>query len=136
FVIREDGHILTNNHVIAMAADGQGTITVAFENGREVNASIVGRSPSYDLAVIKVSSKEKLHTVPLGDSDKVVVGEPVVAVGSPLGLAGTVTSGIISAKNRAVTAGGSGETSFISGLQTDAAINPGNSGGPLANLRA
>jgi putative serine protease PepD len=136
FVIREDGHILTNNHVIAMAAGADGgQIDVAFQNGEERTAKIVGRSPSYDLAVIKVGGA-KLQPVPLGDSDGIIVGEPVVAIGSPLGLAGTVTSGIISARNRAVTAGGEDETSFISALQTDAAINPGNSGGPLVNLKA
>jgi putative serine protease PepD len=139
FVVREDGHILTNNHVIAMAAgSGGGGIVVAFQNGDERPAKIIGRSPSYDLAVIKVEGAGKLKPVSLGNSDDVVVGEPVVAVGSPLGLAGTVTSGIVSARNRAVTAGGDqdGETSFISALQTDAAINPGNSGGPLVNLKA
>jgi putative serine protease PepD len=135
FVIRDDGHILTNNHVIAMAAD-DGTITVGFDNGEEATAKIVGRSPSYDLAVIRVTGVDNLKPVALGDSDGVIVGEPVVAIGSPLGLAGTVTSGIVSARNRPVTAGGEGENSFINALQTDAAINPGNSGGPLVNLRA
>jgi putative serine protease PepD len=83
-----------------------------------------------------VSDVQGLTALTLGNSDSVAVGDPVVAVGSPLGLAGTVTSGIISAKNRAVTAGGAGgETSYINAIQTDAAINPGNSGGPLVNLR-
>ncbi|MBM7786024.1 S1C family serine protease [Tenggerimyces flavus] len=135
FVIRDDGHIVTNNHVIAMAAT-DGSITVGFDNGEEAPAKIVGRSPSYDLAVIRVTGVDNLHPVALGDSDGVIVGEPVVAIGSPLGLAGTVTSGIVSARNRPVTAGGEGENSFINALQTDAAINPGNSGGPLVNLRA
>ncbi len=82
--------------------------------------------------MIKVNATN-LPTLPLGDSDKVVVGEPVIAIGSPLGLSGTVTSGIISAFDRPVTAGGSGDTSFINAIQTDAAINPGNSGGPLVD---
>ncbi|WP_020580232.1 S1C family serine protease [Actinopolymorpha alba] len=136
FVIRKDGYILTNNHVVAPAASG-GSIKVGFQNGQEAPATIVGRSPTYDLAVIRVRGVLNLKPVALGNSDQVKVGEPVVALGSPLGLAGTVTTGIVSARNRPVTAGG-GETemSFINALQTDAAINPGNSGGPLVNLRA
>ncbi|HZC25399.1 MAG TPA: trypsin-like peptidase domain-containing protein [Actinopolymorphaceae bacterium] len=135
FVIRSDGYILTNNHVVALAANGSG-IKVSFNGGEEVVGQVVGRSPSYDLAVLRVKGKH-LRPVALGDSDKVRVGEPVVALGSPLGLAGTVTSGIVSARNRPVTAGGSdSEMSFINALQTDAAVNPGNSGGPLVNLKA
>jgi putative serine protease PepD len=136
FVIRSDGYILTNNHVIELAAKGGG-IKVALHNGEEVAAQIVGRSPSYDLAVIRIKDVKGLKPVALGNSDKVRVGEPVLAVGSPLGLAGTVTSGIVSARNRPVTAGGGdSEMSFINALQTDAAVNPGNSGGPLVNLKA
>lgn len=133
FVIRSDGYILTNNHVVADAADGNGALTVQFQNGKSMPARIVGRSATYDLAVVKISATG-LKALSLGDSDKIVVGDSVIAIGAPLGLAGTVTTGIISAKNRAVTAGeDSGESSYINALQTDAAINPGNSGGPLVD---
>jgi putative serine protease PepD len=133
FVIRQDGYVLTNNHVVALAADG-GRLRVQFNDGSSVAGTIVGRDPSYDLAVVKVD-RDGLPQVSLGDSDAVSVGDPVVAIGSPLGLAGTVTSGIVSAKDRPVTAGGEGgsEESFINAIQTDAAINPGNSGGPLVD---
>jgi len=133
-VIRSDGYILTNNHVVESAANG-GSITAHFSDGRSLAATIVGRDTSYDLAVIKVDATD-LPTVVLGNSDGVVVGDLAIAIGSPLGLDGTVTSGIVSALNRPVTAGdssGGGETSFIDAIQTDAAINPGNSGGPLVN---
>ena len=129
FVLREDGYILTNNHVIAGAANG-GRIVVSFSDGSDAKGTIVGRSGSYDLGVVKVDRKG-LEAAPLGNSEAVRVGDPVVAIGSPLGLNGTVTTGIISALARPVTAGGQNEQSFISALQTDAAINPGNSGGPL-----
>ncbi len=132
FVLSADGYILTNNHVVAGAADG-GDIQVSFADDRESPARIVGRSPSYDLAVLRVDGVDDLRPVVLGSSDAVTVGDPVVAIGSPLGLEGTVTSGIVSAENRPVSAGGSGETAFINALQTDAAINPGNSGGPLVD---
>jgi putative serine protease PepD len=131
FVISQDGYILTNNHVVA-SADGGGSIDVGFFDGTTVPAEIVGRSPSYDLAVLRVDRTD-LTPVRIGDSADVVVGDPVIAIGSPLGLESTVTSGIISALDRPVTAGGEGETSFINALQTDAAINPGNSGGPLVD---
>jgi putative serine protease PepD len=134
-VIRNDGYILTNNHVVEFGADG-GKIEVKFSDGQNAPAKIVGRDGSYDLAVIKVDQVTGLKALPLGNSDAVLIGDPVIAVGSPLGLSGTVTAGIISAKDRAVTAGeGGGEASFINALQTDAAINPGNSGGPLVNLQ-
>lgn len=135
FVIRKDGYILTNNHVVASAADG-GKIDVAFKDGSRREATIKGRDPYSDVAVIKVSGGN-LKPVTLGDSDSVAVGDPVVAVGSPLGLVGTVTSGIVSALNRPVQAGGSdtdeneARQTYLSAVQTDAAINPGNSGGPL-----
>jgi putative serine protease PepD len=134
FVIRDDGYVLTNNHVVARGADGR--ITLSFQDDDQTyEADIVGRSPEYDLAVLKIDPGASLPEAALGNDDDVVVGDPVVAIGSPLGLAGTVTSGIISAKNRPVTAGGGGdgEVSYISALQTDAAINPGNSGGPLVD---
>jgi putative serine protease PepD len=134
-VIRNDGYVLTNNHVVEFGANG-GKIDVKFPDGQTTRAKIVGRDASYDLAVIKVDQVTGLKALPLGNSDAVQIGDPVIAVGSPLGLSGTVTSGIISAKERAVTAGeGGGEASFINALQTDAAINPGNSGGPLVNLQ-
>ncbi|WP_082608860.1 S1C family serine protease [Oerskovia sp. Root918] len=131
FVIREDGYILTNNHVVAGGADG-GKVTVLFADGSERPATIVGRTADYDLAVVKVDEAGLVPLV-LGDSDAVVVGDPVVAIGAPLGLNGTVTTGIVSALNRPVAAGDSAETAFINAIQTDAAINPGNSGGPLVN---
>ncbi len=133
FIIESSGYILTNNHVVDGATNG-GSVTVTLNNGKSYGATIVGRDTSYDLAVIKIAA-QGLSALQFGDSDKVQVGDAVIAVGSPLGLAGTVTSGIISAKNRAVTAGDSaGESSFINALQTDAAINPGNSGGPLVDV--
>jgi putative serine protease PepD len=131
FVLREDGYILTNNHVVASAAEG-GEIVVLFADGHESPAELVGRTVDYDLAVVKVEDSG-LTPLALGDSDTVVVGDPVVAVGAPLGLNGTVTTGIISALNRPVQAGAAAETAFINAIQTDAAINPGNSGGPLVN---
>lgn len=131
FVIRPDGYILTNNHVAAPAADG-GSLTVFFEDGESAQAEIVGRNSSYDLAVLKIDALD-LPAARLGDSGQVTVGDIAVAIGAPLGLEGTVTSGIISSLDRAVTAGGSGELAYINAIQTDAAINPGNSGGPLLN---
>ena len=132
-VLREDGYLVTNNHVIASAAEGGGQVAVTFADGTQEPAEIVGRTADYDLAVLKVDL-DGLTPLALADSDSLVVGDPVVAVGAPLGLEGTVTSGIISALNRPVQAGGdSGGTSFINAIQTDAAINPGNSGGPLIN---
>ena len=134
FVIDDAGHILTNNHVVSAAAAG-GSIQVLTQKGKTATAQLIGRSPAYDLAVVKVDGLDA-PSVQFGRSDLAVVGQDVVAIGSPLGLAGTVTSGIVSAKNRAVTAGGDGETSYINALQTDAAINPGNSGGPLVDMNA
>ena len=133
FVIRSDGYILTNNHVINDALSNQGTLTVTLNNGKKFEGKILGADSSYDLAVIKINVTG-LPALQFGNSDTIQVGDQVIAIGSPLGLSGTVTSGIISAKNRAVTSsGGTGESSFINALQTDAAINPGNSGGPLVD---
>jgi putative serine protease PepD len=132
FVIDNSGHILTNNHVVSVAANG-GTVQVVTDKGVTTKARLVGRSPAYDLAVVQVDGLAA-PSVQFGQSALAVVGMDVVAIGSPLGLAGTVTSGIISAKNRPVTAGGEGEISYINALQTDAAINPGNSGGPLVDM--
>jgi putative serine protease PepD len=134
FVIASDGYILTNNHVIAGAVSSGGKIVVRLQDGRSYDAEVIGREASYDLAVLRISNKQ-LTALQFGDSDKVAVGDSVLAIGSPLGLSGTVTLGIISAKDRAVTAGESqGNNSFINALQTDAAINPGNSGGPLVDV--
>jgi len=132
FFLDSNGYVLTNNHVVEAAATS-GTITVELSNGKKYGAKLMGRDNSYDLAVLKIDVTSA-PTLQLGDSDLVQVGDSVIAIGSPLGLSGTVTSGIISSKNRAVTTGnGSGESSFINALQTDAAINPGNSGGPLVD---
>ena len=136
FVIRSNGYILTNHHVVA-GVGGNATITVDFANGTSAPGRVVGSNSAYDLAVVKVD-KTGLPAVTLGNSDSVVVGDPVIAIGSPLGLQGTVTSGIVSALNRPVTAGdssGGAAMSYINAIQTDAAINPGNSGGPLIDSR-
>jgi putative serine protease PepD len=122
-------YIITNNHVVDSAAIS-GSILVEFINGDTIAATIVGRDSNYDLAVLKVE-KGNLPTIKIGNSSNISVGDPVVAIGSPLGLASTVTSGIISAKNRPVTTGTSGAESYVNAIQTDAAINPGNSGGAL-----
>ncbi|MGP7960498.1 S1C family serine protease [Sanguibacter sp. A247] len=132
FVYSADGYVITNNHVVA-GASSQDSITVTFADGAEVGATVVGRTEGYDLAVVKVD-RTGLTPLTLGDSESVVVGDPVIAIGAPLGLEGTVTTGIVSALNRPVTAGDARATSWINALQTDAAINPGNSGGPLVNL--
>jgi putative serine protease PepD len=126
-----NSYIVTNNHVIADAVT-TGTIKVELSSGDQVSAKIVGRDTAYDLAVLQVN-KGNLPVLPLGNSSKVVVGEPVMAIGSPLGLASTVTTGIVSALNRPVSAGTVGAESFVNAIQTDAAINPGNSGGALIN---
>jgi putative serine protease PepD len=132
FFLDSDGFILTNNHVVEAAARS-GTITVELSDGKKYRAKLIGRDSSYDLAVLKIDVVGA-PTLQLGNSEQVQVGDAVIAIGSPLGLSGTVTSGIISSKNRAVTTGnGYGESSFINALQTDAAINPGNSGGPLVD---
>jgi putative serine protease PepD len=134
FFLSSSGYILTNNHVVSAAANGGGNIRVALANNKSYPARLVGRDSSYDLAVLKIDVTDA-PALQLGNSDEIQVGDGVIAIGSPLGLAGTVTSGIISAKNRAVSSGsGTGESSFINALQTDAAINPGNSGGPLVDM--
>ena len=133
FIIREDGYLLTNNHVVDLVSGG-GTLTVVFNDGGRAEGTVVGTSPSYDLAVVKVP-RTGLPTVSLGDSSAVHVGDLAIAIGAPLGLDGTVTSGIVSALDRPVTAGDQADVSYINAIQTDAAINPGNSGGPLLNSR-
>jgi putative serine protease PepD len=139
FVIDDQGRIMTNNHVVAGAPSGA-TIRVNFTDGRRQMATLIGRSPSYDLAVIKVKPAGYLRPVELGDSDAIQVGQPVLAIGAPLGLPGTVTQGIVSAQNRPVVVESVGDAdapfAFIDGIQTDASINPGNSGGPLVDARA
>jgi putative serine protease PepD len=143
FVIRSDGYILTNNHVVSAAGSG-GSITVTFNDGSTATATVVGADAAYDLAVVKVK-RTGLKAATLGSSASLQVGDPVIAIGSPLGLSGTVTTGIVSALNRPVNTtsqqqqnpfGGSANSSLstvISAIQTDAAINPGNSGGPLVD---
>ena len=123
--------IITNNHVIDDAASA-GRIEVELNNGDVLPATIVGRNSEYDLAVISVK-KGNLPEIPLGNSSSLFIGDAVIAFGSPLGLSGTVTSGIVSALNRPVTTGSLNAESFMDAIQTDAAINPGNSGGPLVD---
>ena len=124
-------YIVTNNHVIDDAVTS-GKVTVEFQDGTELTATIKGRDIAYDLAVLEIA-KGNLPTMSIGDSSQVLIGDLSVAIGSPLGLSGTVTSGIISALNRPVLAGSTNQASYIDALQTDAAVNPGNSGGPLVN---
>jgi putative serine protease PepD len=142
FVLDARGYILTNNHVVEPAGS-DGEISVTFNSGDTAEATVVGRDSGYDLAVVRVRGVSGLKPVPLGNSDNVQVGDPVVAIGAPFDLEGTVTSGIISAKERPITAGGEGgkgsdgsDVSYVDALQTDAPINPGNSGGPLLDARA
>jgi putative serine protease PepD len=130
-IIRADGYILTNQHVVAVAGNG-GSITVTLPDGRTVPARVVGEDSVTDLAVVKVNVTG-LQAATFADSDAAKIGQTVVAVGSPLGLNGTVTEGIVSALHRPTT-GGSDNSAVIDALQTDAAINPGNSGGPLVDL--
>ncbi|MFI2210485.1 S1C family serine protease [Streptomyces sp. NPDC020141] len=137
FVYDQEGHILTNNHVVDSAAEG-GALSVTFSNGKKYDAEVVGRAQGYDVAVLKLKSAPPgLAPLPLGDSGKVAVGDSTIAIGAPFGLSNTVTTGIISAKNRPVASGdgSSGRNSYMSALQTDASINPGNSGGPLLDAR-
>lgn len=136
-VLSSDGLILTNNHVVEPAADSGGSVVAVLQDGRSVPVEIVGRAPSFDLAVVRAQDVSGLTPAQLGSSSNLRVGQEVVAIGSPLGLSGTVTSGIISALDRPVRAGGesSGQDTVLDALQTDAAINPGNSGGPLTDMQ-
>jgi putative serine protease PepD len=133
------GYIITNNHVVTMdgaVRPGHAALRVVFNNGQSAPARLMGADPYSDIAVIRANTSTPLTALPLGNSGTVGVGDPVMAVGSPLGLNGTVTSGIVSALNRPVQPGGTSGTAadaFIDAIQTDAAINPGNSGGPLLN---
>ena len=125
FIISEDGYVVTNNHVVERADD----IEVVFENGEKYKAEIIGKDPKTDLALIKIEPKEKLQAVRFGNSDKLRIGDWVIAIGNPFGLGHTVTAGIVSAEGRVLGMG-----SYDDFIQTDAPINPGNSGGPLFNL--
>ncbi|HEU5267483.1 MAG TPA: trypsin-like peptidase domain-containing protein [Jatrophihabitans sp.] len=133
-VIRDGGYILTNDHVISAGANG-GTIEVLFSSGKTERAQLVGRSIELDLAVLRVPDSDYLKVIGIGRSNNLLVGEPVVALGAPLGLNGTVTAGIVSALGRQVPLpAAEGRTAILPGaIQTDAAINPGNSGGALVN---
>ena len=139
-VIDGRGYIVTNNHVISDAANNpsQYKMTVVFNDGKEVPANLVGRDPKTDLAVLKVDNVDNLRVARLGDSDKVRVGEEVIAAGAPLGLRSTVTHGIVSALHRPVPLSGDGSDTdtVIDAIQTDASINHGNSGGPLINMES
>ncbi|MEU4083526.1 S1C family serine protease [Streptomyces aureus] len=134
FVFDKQGHILTNNHVVADAVDG-GKLTATFPSGKKYDAEVVGHAQGYDVAVIKLkNAPSDLKPLVLGNSDEVAVGDSTIAIGAPFGLSNTVTTGIISAKNRPVASSdgsASSKSSYMSALQTDASINPGNSGGPL-----
>jgi serine protease Do len=138
FVVDGRGYIVTNNHVISEAANNpsQFKTTVVFNDGKEVPANLVGRDPKTDLAVVKVDNVNNLTVARLGDSDKVRVGDEVLAAGAPLGLRSTVTHGIISALHRPIPLSGEGSDTdtVIDAVQTDASINHGNSGGPLINM--
>ncbi|MET0820226.1 MAG: trypsin-like peptidase domain-containing protein [Aeromicrobium sp.] len=135
-IVSDDGEILTNNHVVAVAGDN-GIITVAFNDGTNAKAEVVGTDPKTDLAVIKAEGKTGLTPATLGTSSTLKVGQEVVAIGSPFGLESTVTQGIVSALNRPVSSsdGAGGSPTTFPAVQTDAAINPGNSGGPLVDLQ-
>ncbi|HXH81253.1 S1C family serine protease [Nocardioides sp.] len=135
FVLDREGHVVTNNHVVAAAAEDDGPIKVVDSLGVRHDATVVGRSTVYDLAILLVDDPAGLQPAALGSSSVLRVGDPVIAFGSPLGLSQTVTSGIVSAMDRPVTTGDAENiASYINAVQTDAAINPGNSGGPLVNL--
>ncbi|GAA2521027.1 hypothetical protein GCM10010201_18450 [Pilimelia columellifera subsp. columellifera] len=131
FVVSGDGHVITNEHVLT---DAGREVAVMFADGRRSSAAIVGRDPESDLAVLKVRQPVGLRPVRFGDSDRLAVGDPVFAFGSPLALRNTVTSGIVSALDRPLQTGGSGEqVRYYAAIQTDAAVNQGNSGGPLVD---
>jgi serine protease Do len=126
FIISKDGYIVTNNHVV----EGATEVTVTLADKKEYPAKVIGRDPKTDIALVKIDPREPLTAATLGDSDRLRVGDWVVAVGNPFGLSNTVTAGIVSAKDRVIGAG-----PYDDFIQTDAPINPGNSGGPLFNLR-
>ncbi|MGC3000579.1 S1C family serine protease, partial [Streptomyces sp. G35A] len=137
FVFDTQGHIVTNNHVVADAVDG-GKVSATFPDGKKYAAEVVGNAQGYDVAVIKLeNAPSDLKPLTLGNSDEVTVGDSTIAIGAPFGLSNTVTTGIISAKNRPVASsdGTGSQASYMSALQTDASINPGNSGGPLLDAQ-
>jgi putative serine protease PepD len=136
-VIRSGGYVLTNNHVVSVAAGG-GQISILRSNGESTEATIVGRDPLTDLAVIKAKDTSHLPAISLGESGALQVGQPVVALGSPLGLTSTVTTGIVSALDRYVRVPSeNGQSAHLVGaIQTDASINPGNSGGALVDCHS
>ncbi|MFF2053588.1 S1C family serine protease [Leifsonia sp. NPDC058194] len=135
-IITDDGYILTNNHVISPAASG-GSLSVRFSDGHDLAAKLVGRDPKTDLAVVKVEDDEPLPVISIGDSGSLSVGQPVVALGAPLGLSSTVTAGIVSALGRTVPVPSDDDRNavLVGAIQTDASINPGNSGGALVDCR-
>ena len=133
-IISQDGYVLTNNHVVEGAADGRAEMTVTLQDGSIHPAKFIAGDSNTDVAVIKVEGVSNMPTITIGNSDDLAVGQNVVAIGAPLGLEQTVTTGIVSALNRPVRAGEGGEATIIDAIQTDAAINPGNSGGPLVNM--
>jgi serine protease Do len=126
-IIGPEHHVLTNEHVLAGATD----IRVTLQDGREYKGELIGADPETDLAVVAIDTDEDLPSAPLGDSDDLMIGETVIAIGNPFGLGHTVTTGVLSATNRSLR---TGESEYHGFLQTDASINPGNSGGPLVNL--
>jgi putative serine protease PepD len=134
-VVDATGYLLTNNHVIALARDATAGLTVVFNDGTRLAGRVIGSDPATDLAVVKVDGVHGLTVADLGESESLQVGDSVIAVGSPLGLSGTVTSGIVSALHRPVRLGAAGpdQDAVIDAIQTDAAVNPGNSGGPLVD---
>ncbi len=129
FVLRGDGYLVTNNHVIDAAVVNDGTVDIVLNDGRRLSAEIVGRNVSYDIAVLRIDEESLLPLIP-GES-VAAVGDSVLVIGAPLGYDFTVTTGIVSAVDRPVTVGEAEEASYISAIQTDAPINPGNSGGPV-----
>lgn len=134
-IISSDGMVLTNHHVVAEAAEGGAQMQVTLNDGTKHSAKFIASDVNTDIAVIQIEDVKDLPTIQFGDSDSLAVGQSVVAIGSPLGLSATVTTGIVSALNRPVRAAqGGGESSLMDGIQTDAAINPGNSGGPLVDM--
>ncbi|WP_085067139.1 S1C family serine protease [Catenuloplanes japonicus] len=128
FIIDDKQHIITNNHVV----EGAVTVTVSGQDGESIEADVIGADPKTDIAVLRIAPSDALEPLPIGKSSTLRVGETVLAVGAPLGLSGSVTSGIVSAVDRRVRLGGEGATRQTA-VQTDAPINPGNSGGPLVN---
>ncbi|MEU4828560.1 trypsin-like peptidase domain-containing protein [Actinomadura sp. NPDC023710] len=129
------GYVVTNNHVASGGGGGGGQIQIVFNDKKTLPATIKGADPSSDVAVLKPEGQHSLPPLPVGDSSAIAVGDPVIAIGSPLGLQGSVTTGIVSSLNRAVPTQGEGgaDASYLNAIQTDAAINPGNSGGPLVD---